>query len=466
MNVMLEQVWHDFLKIIKDEVGTRIIDTWIKAVTLSYYDSFKKEVHVIAPNFFIKNWVESHYKQLFIRHLSRLMSVDDLQIIFKVHDASATVTSSESTKIVPAVQIQVKKKKLDIVKRTTFAQDGSLKLNSEYQFDNFIVGSANQFAYASAKAVSEKLGALYNPLLLYGPSGLGKTHLLHAIGNQLQQQHGNLAIMYQTTDRFITEFIQAIRTDSVSKFQSRYKTIDVFLIDDIQFMVNKEQTQEMFFQIFNFLYESKKQIVLTSDTLPRYLTGLVDRLKSRLEWGLIADVQVPSIETKMEILKQKAQQHQELLTDDVAFLIASQNMSNIRELEGTLIRVIAYASLTGQKLTQELVYSVLDIGQEVKTGMNHVDFKMIAAHVKKHFSFDVDQLRSKSRSKGVSLARHVTMYLMKRYTNASLREIGELLMRTDHTTIVHAVSKISQLRQSDEQLSSIIKTIEDELRSV
>jgi len=464
MNVIIDQVWQDFLKIIRDEVGTRIIETWIKAVTLSYYDSFKKEVYITAPNLFVKNWVEAHYKELFSKHLMRLLGVDTLTIHFTLQNIEPILTSSESAKIVPAVQIPVKKKKTDIVKRQNPIYDGCMKLNPAYQFDTFVIGDNNQFAYASARAVVDKLGSLYNPLLLYGGSGLGKTHLLHAIGNQIHEQYPNAVVMYQTTDRFITEFINAIRFDGVAKFQSKYKQVDVLLVDDIQFMVNKEQTQEIFFQVFNNLYETNKQIVLSCDTLPRYLGGLVDRLKSRLEWGLVADVQVPMLETKMAILKRKAQMQREILPDDVAYVIAQQEISSVRELEGSLIRVLAYASLTHQALSVELVRKVLGIGQESKTVVAQVDFKVIMQMVKKHFIFDLDELRSKDRSKGVSLARHVAMYLMKRYTNASLREIGEYLQRHDHTTITHAVQRITALRIHDEQLAGILKNIEDEFR--
>ncbi|MBP9765474.1 chromosomal replication initiator protein DnaA [Candidatus Babeliales bacterium] len=465
IDVIIDQVWQDFLKIIRDEVGTRIIETWIKAVSISYYDTIKREMYISAPNLFVKNWVELHYKELFTKHLMRLLSVEQLTIYFTVQNGHQVATMHESAKIMPAVQIQQpKKKRTDIVKKTVSSYDGCMKLNPAYQFDTFVIGDNNQFAYASARAVAEKLGTLYNPLLLYGGSGLGKTHLLHAIGNHIQEHQPNVVVMYQTTDRFITEFINAIRFDSVAKFQAKYKQVDVLLVDDIQFMVNKEQTQEIFFQIFNNLYETNKQIILSSDTLPRYLGGLVDRLKSRLEWGLVADVQVPMLETKVAILKRKAYMQKEVLPDDVALVIAQQDIASIRELEGSLIRVLAYASLTNHPLTVDLVHKVLGVVQEHKSAVAPVDFRVIMQYVKKHFSYDIDQLRSKDRSKGISLARHVAMYLMKRYTNSSLREIGEFLQRNDHTTITHAVQRITMLRTCDEHISNVLKNIEEELR--
>ena len=464
MNVMIDQAWQDFLKIIRDEVGTRIVETWIKAVSIYYFDSFKKELYITAPNLFVKNWVETHYKDLFKRHFIRILGIDTLTVYFTLQAVEPVVSIHESSKIVPAVQAQQKKKKTDIAVRKLQAKSIT-GLNSSYQFDTFIIGETNQFAYASARAVADKLGTLYNPLLLYGPSGLGKTHLLHAIGNYIQETQPDLHVLYQTTDRFVTEFISSVRFDSINKFQSKYKNIDVLLIDDIQFMVGKEQTQEIFFQIFNNLYESNKQIVLTCDVLPRYLGGLVDRLKSRLEWGLVADLQIPTIATKIAILKRKAYEQKEILPQEVAHAIASQNIGSVRELEGSLIRVIAYASLTQQPLSVDLVKKVLSIGQDVGPTANPVDFKVIMTYIKKYFSFDIDLLRSRDRSKAVSLARHIAMYLMKRYTNASLSEIGKYLERHDHTTIGHAVARITKLRTQDENLSKILKNIENDLRS-
>lgn len=465
MNVMIDQAWQDFLKIIRDEVGTRIVETWIKAVHVSYFDKFKKELYITAPNLFVKNWVEIHYKDLFKRHFIRILGVETLTIHFNLEVVETVVAVQESAKIVPAVQISQKKKRADVAIRSKASTQSCVGLHAAYQFETFIIGENNQFAYASARAVAEKIGSLYNPFLLYGPSGLGKTHLLHAIGNYVQTHQPNFSVLYQTTDRFITEFINAVRFDSVPKFQAKYKNIDLLLIDDIQFMVGKEQTQEIFFQIFNSLYEANKQIVLSCDVLPRYLGGLVDRLKSRLEWGLVADVQIPTVATKVAILKRKAYEQREILHDDVAMVIAEQDIASVRELEGALIRVLAYASLTNQQLTVELAKKVLLIRQDTGCVASPVDFKVIADQVKKHFSYDIMLLRSKDRSKAISLARHVAMYLMKRYTNASLSEIGKYLDRHDHTTIGHAVNRITRLRTEDENLSKILKNIEEELRS-
>ena len=466
MNVVHEQIWQDFLKIIREEVGSRVVETWIKAVTFSHYDAMTRDLYVCVPNMFVKNWVEVHYKDLFSKHLKRLLGVDQLTIHFTIKNGGGVTIAPhvESSKILPAIQEPIRKKKNEIVKKTVHASNFyPTKLNPMYTFETFVVGDNNQFAYASAQAVAGKIGCLYNPLLLYGGSGLGKTHLLHAIGNHILQTHSSMVVLYQTADRFISEFIHAIRFDSVAKFQAKYKEVDVLLVDDIQFMVNKEQTQEIFFHIFNNLYESNKQIVLSCDTLPRYLGGLADRLKSRLEWGLIADVQIPQLETKIAILKRKAFLQGESLEESVAQFIAQQNIYSVRELEGALIRVLAYASLTGQTITVDLVRKVLGTSYEQKSVVSQVDFTTIVNLIKKHFAYDLHTLRSKDRSKGVNHARQLAMYLMKQYTNKSFREIGEFLERKDHTTITHAVQKIKALKASDEKLSFFLRTIEEEL---
>lgn len=468
---MIEQVWQDFLKIIKEEVGIRVVETWIKAVSISRYDALERKVYLSAPNMFVKNWVETHYKQLFIKYLKRLLSVDDISIIFCIGSACSAelhVKQESSSKIVPAVAVEdsQKKQKYQLVKKMPSMHTNATmsKLNPSYTFDMFVVGENNSFAYASARAVTQKLGKLYNPLLLYGCSGLGKTHLLHAIGNEILEKYPEAVVLYQTTDKFVTEFIHAIRFDQVAKFQAKYKKIDVLLLDDIQFMVNKEQTQEAFFHIFNGLYESNKQIILSSDTLPRNLGGLVDRLKSRLEWGLVADIQVPMLETKIAILKRKAEMQREVLSDEVALFIAYQSVKSVRELEGALIRVLAYASLTNQFVTIDLVKKVLGQSSDQQNMATVVvDFSVIIDQIQKHFSYGIIDLRSKDRSKGVSHARQVAMYLMKKYTGKSLREIGEYLDRKDHTTITHAIHRIKELYSQDPQFAQQLKNIEQSL---
>ncbi len=298
---------------------------------------------------------------------------------------------------------------------------------------------------------------------MYGGSGLGKTHLLHSIGNDVLASNPDAVVLYQTTDRFINEFINAIRFNQMQTFNAKYKQIDVLLIDDIQFMANKEQTQEAFFHIFNALYDTNKQIVFSSDILPRDLGGLADRLKSRLEWGLVADLQIPRLETKIAILKRKAFAQNEILSDEAANLIARRAISNVRELEGSLIRVLAFASLTNQAVTVDLIGKVL--GHEQQSHSVIIEFDAVTKVIQKHYFYGLTELRSKNRTKDISLARQITMYLMKQVTHKSLREIGEFLNRKDHTTIAHAIGRIDDLRKIDSDLDLRLQNLEKELSS-
>lgn len=463
---IVEKIWQDFLKIAETELGMRAVETWIKAVSFYRCDMELKKVYLKAPNVFVKDWVKTHYSNLFETHLKKLLQFDILTIIFFVGEET---TDSELVvlpmmSITPAV---VQKKTAPRMQYTPAKKiDPNLQvnhLNTMYNFDSFVVGPNNSFAYAASRAVVDKLGTLYNPLLLYGCSGLGKTHLLHSIGNDVLAKNPHAIVLYQTSDRFINEFINAIRFNHMQTFNAKYKQIDVLLIDDIQFMANKEQTQEAFFHIFNALYDAKKQIVFSSDILPRDLGGLADRLKSRLEWGLVADLQVPRLETKIAILKRKASAQNEQLSDEAANLIARRVISNVRELEGSLIRVLAFASLTGQPVTVDLIGRVL--GSEQKAHSVIIEFDAVTKVVQKHFFYGLTELRSQNRTKDISLARQVTMYLMKKATHKSLREIGEFLNRKDHTTIAHAVQRIDDLRKIDTDLDARLQNLERELGS-
>lgn len=462
----MERIWQDFLKIAETELGIRAVETWIKAVSFYRYDATMQKVYLKAPNTFVKDWVQTHYSNLFELHLKRLLQINALSIQFFVGD--------ETTSSVVLVDAPVEEKIAVVpIKKNRSTQYAPAKkidnhqmmnrLNSLYTFDSFVVGPNNSFAYAACRAVVDKLGKLYNPLLLYGGSGLGKTHLLHSIGNDVLQHYPDAVVLYQTTDRFINEFINAIRFNQMQTFNAKYKQIDVLLIDDIQFMANKEQTQEAFFHIFNSLYDANKQIVFSSDVLPRDLGGLADRLKSRLEWGLVADLQIPRLETKIAILKRKAFAQNEMLSDEAANLIARRVISNVRELEGSLIRVLAFASLTNQAVTVDLIGKVL--GSEQQSHSVIIEFDAITKVIQKHFFYGLTELRSKNRTKDISLARQITMYLMKQVTHKSLREIGEFLNRKDHTTIAHAIQRIDDLRKLDTELDTRLLNLERELSS-
>lgn len=464
--IVIDAIWEDFLKIAKQEVGVRVVETWIKAVTLYRYDPEKGMVYLKVPNAFVKDWVQTHYLSLFSTHLSRLFNIPSLQIYFSIdsgEDEIVIIDEKPENKIIPARQVGSKDKQ-EGSKIRLHRQVDHGTLNPSYTFDTFVVGQNNSFAYAAARAVVEKLGKLYNPLLFYGPSGLGKTHLLHAIGNEVLSKEPHKSILYQSTDRFINEFIHAIRFDKVSMFQQKYRSVDVLLLDDVQFMAKKEQTQEAFFHIFNTLYEEHKQIVFTSDVLPRQLGGFAQRLSSRLEWGLVADLQAPLLETKIAILKRKASMQHEELSDEAATFIAHRSYTNVRELEGALIRVLAFASLTGYPVTIDVIKKVL--GQEEPVSSVRTELQDIVKVIQKKYAYKLDDLRSKDRSKDISMVRQIAMYLMKKKTYKSLREIGEFLDRKDHTTITYALDKIEEMRSHNADFDQELTQLERELELV
>lgn len=460
---MLHDVWQNFLSIVRQEAGSRIVETWLKAVKIAHWSPEQKNIIIEAPNTFVKDWIASKYQQLFQTHLARLLHVDTLKVTF----LSPTEQGShvESKKTITASFAIPKKSTIPGNVKNALAHKTRKNygyLNPQYTFDTFVVGPSNSLAYAAACSIVENPGDRYNPFFLYGGSGLGKTHLLHAIGNAIQKRDSKAVVFYQTTDRFVNEFISAIRFNKIHLFQQRYRMIDVLLLDDIQFISNKEQTQEAFFHIFNSLYDARKQIVFSSDLFPREIKGLEERLCSRLEWGLVADIHKPHLETKIAILKRKAQTHNEELPDDVAEFIAQEAVSNVRELEGSLVRVLAFASLTKQQLSLDLVSKVLRREATPKQ-KEKIDFARIAACVCKHYSYRLSDLRSNSRAKDLSFARQLTMYLMKKMTRRSLREIGSFLGRKDHSTVIHAFDRVEENAAKDSTLRSTIRRLEEEI---
>jgi len=442
----IDQVWQDFLDIVKQEAGSRVVETWLKAVSLSQWDAREKVVYIKAPNVFVKEWVCNNYLGLFHEHLGRLFAVDSLSVTFLENGESSAET------IVPARLASGGCTSM-VTRKTK-----SLSINKTYLFNTFVVGPSNSLSYAAAYAVTKKPGLVYNPLFLYGCSGLGKTHLLHAIGNGIRDEFRKMSVLYQPADRFVNEFIHAIRFDKVDSFKEKYRTVDVLLIDDVQFIANKEQTQEAFFHIFNTLYESSKQIVLSSDIYPSEMQGVAERLRSRMGWGLVTDIQKPTLEEKVVILKRKAEMSHEAISDDVAHFIAARSVASIRELEGALIRVFAFASLTDQPVTLDLVKKVLSRTHSVAVP-SAISLDNIAAEIAKHYSFTLTELRSKSRSKDLVLARQVAMFLMKKLTEKSLQDIGQFFRRKDHTTVTHAISKIRKILEKEESLSALIQKI-------
>lgn len=464
-------VWQQFLDIVREECGSRIVETWFKAINLVRWDMQNQIVYLQAPNAFVQDWVQNHYMAIIQLHIGRLLHVNMPRIQF-VNDQALIVP------VPPADHnaVSVVKTPLHVMPARTLAKSNDLKvtgarkcvyLNRNHLFETFVVGPSNSLAYAAAHAVTERLGQLYNPLFIYGQSGLGKTHLLHAIGNEVRTKYKEALIVYQTADRFVSEFISAIRFDRVHKFKEKYQNIDLLLIDDIQFISNKEQTQEAFFHIFNALYESHKQIVCSSDMFPLELTGIAERLLSRFVCGMVADVHIPDIETKVAILKKKAAASGQEIDDDVAYYIAQHASSSIRELEGALVRVLAHATLMQQPLSLALVVTILGRGrlslpeQSPKT----VDIALIADYVTRYYQCSLDDLRSKNRSKKLAQTRQVTMFLMKKLTDTSLRIIGEFLGDRDHSTVLHALERVQEQLISSTTFKQQIENIEREIQS-
>ena len=510
---MVVDIWQEFLKIVREEVGSRVVETWLKAVKLRQWDAQENTLFLEAPNTFVRDWICSNYMPLFQLHLGRLLHVEKPRVIVttaleqekhqnysekeheQVPDAHATrdgqdthvqsvkraqyntthtkdaTSSAQSFRTVQATHTPLQTREIRALSSDSQARAHFLpaqhtayqavKLNPNYRFETFVVGSHNSLAYAAACAIAQDPGNQYNPFLMYGGSGLGKTHLLHAIGNEIQKNNPHAFVLYQTTDRFINEFISAIRFNKTHIFQQKYRSIDVLLIDDIQFISHKEQTQEAFFHIFNVLYDAKKQIIFSSDIFPRHIQGLEERLRSRLEWGLVADIHKPQLETKIAIVKKKAALYNEQISDDAAQIIAQQATSNIRELEGALVRVLAFASLTKQHITYELVCKVLS--QEPIAQEESVDFSRITASVCKHYSYKLSDLRSDDRSKELSFARQIAMYLMKKMTGKSLKEIGGFLGRKNHSTVLHACDKIIEAVEKDPLIKTIVHNLETEI---
>jgi chromosomal replication initiator protein len=471
-------IWEEFLKIIKEEAGSQVVETWFKAVCLETWDITTHTVTLRVPNQFVSSWIQNHYLELLRTHLARLLHAPVLKFAFVC--ATPSTPQQKARSIIPAAVLSdaefvapgtpttqpapivvTPRTHIAAVERGNGKERSTITLNENYRFDNFIVGPSNSLAHAAARAICTNLSSVYNPLFIYGGTGLGKTHLLHAIGNQVRAQNPDAVVRYETSDNFINDFINSIRFDRSQQFRNKYQKVDAILFDDIQFLSNKEQTQEVFFHIFNVLYEQQKQIVLSSDTFPKEIAGLQSRLKSRMEWGLVADIQVPDTETKMAILRKKADYHTINLPDEVAEFIAARVISNIRELEGALIRVGAFAALTNQKISIEMAKRVLLTLGEPKRESILLD--TIIKIVAKHYDVAINDIRSKKRHQDIANVRQIAFYMMKKMSNCSLQAIGNYVGGRDHSTVIHAVTKVEKLLAQDRTFCQKLGIIEQEI---
>jgi len=406
--------------------------------------SVKEGVYLLeASHPYARDWIQANYLEILEKALRSKLG----------HDISVSITE-------PSTTLEV------LESRNVQAKVASGNLIDWYRFESFVVGPSNQLAHAAAVAVSNAPGNRYNPLFFYGGVGLGKTHLINAIGHRIFEKFKNFKVYFISAERFMNELVNSIRTDRIEQFREKYRRVHVLLLDDVQFLVGKERTQEELFHTFNTLYETKRQIVLTSDRFPKDIQQLDERLRSRFEWGLIADIKLPDMETRLAILRKKAQREGIELPDDVGLYLAKHVKSNIRELEGALIRVYAHGNLTGERITLESAREALaDTNGELLESQD-ISLEAVIDAVCRHFGIRVSEIKSKKRSSSILKPRQAAMYLARKVTQASLPEIGKVFGGKDHTTVMHAVRVVEKMLEKDEKLKGAIEAIEREVFSI
>jgi chromosomal replication initiator protein len=440
-----KQVWRAALGELQVSLSQANFETWLKDTALVDVD--ENTFTIAVPNGFAKDWLETRYRSLISQTLARVVGYS-VQLAFEVREVPPQV---EDTAPAQAVRLEPSR---------VGGEGPSASLNPRYTFSTFIVGSANRLAHAASLSVAERPGHAYNPLFLYGGVGLGKTHLMHAIGNQVLARFPRKRVVYATSEKFTNEFITSIQQGRIDDFRARYRKIDLLLIDDIQFIAGKERTQEEFFHTFNAIHEDGKQIVLSSDRPPKAILTLEERLRSRFEWGLIADLTAPDLETRIAILRAKAEENGVPIGQDVLEFIARKVVSNIRELEGALNRIVAYASMGAMPITIDLAQAVLS-NVLYNPKRRSVTPERIALAVSEFYGVDMDTLRGQKRDKAIVLPRQVAMYLMRAETDVSLMRIGAELGGRDHSTVLHACDKIDRASQENEELRRDIAAVRE-----
>jgi len=439
-------IWDQVLSRIETKINRHSFYTWFAPT--AFVSDEGSVVRIRVPSGLFRDWLTKHYSGVLDEALA------------EVNRAGATLAFlTDDIPAGPSAQLPA----------DGFAdadaeppQDEGPVLAPRFSFDTFIVGPSNQFAHAACRAVAEAPSRSYNPLFIYGGVGLGKTHLMHAIGHYVVTHLRNLTLTYISSERFMNEMINAVRYDRVLDFRERYRSVDVLLVDDVQFLAGKEGTQTEFFHTFNSLYDSQKQIVISSDCPPHEIPSLEERLRSRFEWGLIADIQPPDLETKVAILKKKAETEGIPLPDNVAMYIASKIKSNIRELEGSLIRLIAYASLTGREISLPLAQDVLR--NVLQHDEKAITIEMIQKFVSDYYQLKLGDLKSRNNSKSIAMPRQIAMYLCKTLTSASLPEIGRSFGGKHHSTVIHSIRKVDDLRKRDGNFNTLINTFLESFR--
>lgn len=445
MDANLAKLWEKSLNVIKGEMSEVSFNTWIKSCEpISISDD---TIQISVPNSFTQDILDKRYKVLVANSIEAVCQ--------KLYNVEFLIASD--------IQLETTSENKNGYDQTIVVNDEmSTTLNPKYTFTSFVIGNSNRFAHAASLAVAESPAKAYNPLFIYGGVGLGKTHLMHAIGHYILENNPNAKVEYVSSEKFTNELINAIKDDKNEEFRNKYRKVDVLLIDDIQFIAGKERTQEEFFHTFNTLHDANKQIILSSDRPPKEIPTLEDRLRSRFEWGLIADIQIPDFETRMAILKKKAEVEKLNVANEVMVYIATKIKSNIRELEGALIRIVAYSSLTNREITVDLATDALKDIISKKQGKN-ITIAIIQDLVASYFNLRVEELKSQRRTRNVAYPRQIAMYLSRKLTDMSLPKIGEEFGGRDHTTVIHAYEKISDKLNNDESLQHTIEDLTKKL---
>ncbi len=442
------QLWSTILSSIQKKVSEQNFDLWFKPTVCEREDLEHRRLVVRVPNRHFQYWISENYSDVISESL-RELDLGEVQVFFDSgsnHDSGSPL--GDNGRVIGLHEP---------CKQATLCN-----LNTKNTFGRFVVGSSNQIAHAAALAVAEQPSSAYNPLFIYGGVGLGKTHLMHAIGHYIKAAGPQLRLTYMSSERFMNELINSIRYDRTLQFREKYRNIDVLLMDDVQFLAGKERTQEEFFHTFNALYDAHKQIVISSDCPPREIPTLEERLHSRFEWGLIADIQPPDLETKIAILRKKAELENVTLPDDVTFFIAHNIRSNVRELEGSLIRLVAFSSLTGEEITLALAERVLKNIAEQSARV--ISFDFIQKVVADHYSMKVAELKAKDNSRRVAEPRQIAMYLCRELTESSLPQIGKAFGGKHHTTVLHSIRKVRNLKESDPRIKRTLDRLVDSIQ--
>jgi chromosomal replication initiator protein len=443
----MKDVWEKSLTLIETQINKHSFDMWFKP--LQYMNFENNSFIVSAPNKLFGEMIQNHYQGQLNKNIENLTQNKEIKVVFVIDDDEKTGDKEEKT-AVPERRVDKNKRKIG--------------LNAKHVFQSFVVGSSNQFAHAASLKVAEEPGKSYNPLFIYGGAGLGKTHLLNAIGNAMYTKNQQMNIVYLSSEKFTNELINSLRYDKMPEFRGKYRNIDILLIDDIQFIQGKERTQEEFFHTFNTLYEDNKQIVLSSDRSTKEMSDIEERLRSRFEMGLIADIQPPDLETRIAILRRKADAEKINLPDELALFLATHIKNNIRVLEGSLNRVSAFSSLTGEALSIDLVRRVLqDVIVEKKKMITPEDIQKIVVeklHVK------ISEIKSKKRTKNLVFPRQIAMYLCREFTDLSFPEIGRNFGGKDHSTVIHACRQIEKLCQADGEEKAFIDRLRRQIKEI